>query len=331
MKMFITGGTGFLGKALARRLVKMGHEVTIYGRNKEVGMKLEEEGIRFIQGNLEDEEKVIEAIKSQDYVFHCGALSSPWGKFEHFYNANVLGTKHVIKGCEKYRIKRLIHVSTPSLYFYFDDRIDVKEEDDLPKKFVNHYAHTKYLAEVEIDRAFSRGLPVITIRPRALFGPEDTTIIPRLIEVNRKRFIPLIDGGKAKMDLTFIENVVDALLLCINSPESTLGKKYNITNGETVIFKEVLEKLFAYMDMPMKTKEISYERAMKLAGFLEWISTYLLFGKEPLLTKYTVSVLGKSQTLNIDAARRDLGYVPRISIEEGIKIFVEWWKEQNNE
>lgn len=133
------------------------------------------------------------------------------------------------------------------------------------------------------------------------------------------------------MDLTFIENVVDALLLCINSPESTLGKKYNITNGETVIFKEVLEKLFAYMDMPMKTKEISYERAMKLAGFLEWVSTYILFGKEPILTKYTVSVLGKSQTLNIDAARRDLGYVPRISIEEGIKIFVEWWKEQNNE
>ncbi|MBP1915721.1 nucleoside-diphosphate-sugar epimerase [Lederbergia galactosidilyticus] len=326
MRMFITGGTGFLGKALARRLVKLGYEVTVLGRNEEVGRRLRGEEIHFASGKLEDAERLEALIHNHDYVFHCGALSSPWGKYEEFYQANVLGTKNVIAACEKHQVKRLIHVSTPSIYFYYNDRFDVREDDKLPEQFVNHYAHTKYLAEKEIDQAFSHGLPVITIRPRALFGPEDTTIIPRLIQVNQKRFIPLVDSGKAKMDLTYIENVVDALLLCIDSPSTTLGKKYNITNGEQVVFREILQQLFNQMGTPMKAKEISFKRAMKLAGILEWGSKYLLKGKEPLLTKYTVSVLGKSQTLNIEAAKKELGYIPRVNMEEGIRLFVEWWK-----
>ncbi len=329
--MFVTGGTGFLGKALARRFLQLGHDVTVLGRNKEIGSKLEREGIRFVAGDLEDAKLMEELIENQDYVFHCGALSSPWGKFQRFYQANVIGTKNVIAGCERHQVRRLIHVSTPSLYFYHNNRLDVKEGDSLPQKFINHYAHTKYLAEIEIDRAFSRGLPVITIRPRAIFGPEDTTIIPRLIEVNKKRFIPLVDGGRARIDLTYVENVVDALLLCMESPEHTIGKKYNITNGENVVFRDVLQQLFTYMDAPMKTKEISFKKAMKLAGLFEWVSTYLLLGKEPLLTKYTVSVLGNSQTLDIEAAKCDLGYTPKVGIEEGIATFVEWWKKNDEE
>ncbi|MBA4537981.1 SDR family NAD(P)-dependent oxidoreductase [Bacillus aquiflavi] len=325
MNMLVTGGTGFLGKRLARRLNDEGHAVTIIGRNEQIGKLLEKEGIYFYQADLADSGKIENACKKIDYVFHCGALSSPWGKYDEFYQANVLGTINVINACKKENVKRLIHVSTPSLYFYFNDRLDVKENDPLPSKFVNYYAETKYLAEQEIDRAFAKGLPVVTIRPRALFGPEDTTIIPRLIRANEKRFVPLINGGNILMDLTYVDNVVDALLLCIDSPKETLGKKYNITNGETVVFKDVLEKLFSTLQKPLKTKDISYSKVIKLAQFFEWTSKYILFGKEPILTKYSVSVLAKNQTLNIDAARKELGYNPRISIEEGIEQFVEWW------
>ncbi|UAC50032.1 SDR family NAD(P)-dependent oxidoreductase [Bacillus aquiflavi] len=325
MNMLVTGGTGFLGKRLARRLNDEGHAVTIIGRNEQIGKLLEKEGIYFYQADLADSGKIENACKKIDYVFHCGALSSPWGKYDEFYQANVLGTINVINACKKEKVKRLIHVSTPSLYFYFNDRLDVKENDPLPSKFVNYYAETKYLAEQEIDRAFAKGLPVVTIRPRALFGPEDTTIIPRLIRANEKRFVPLINGGNILMDLTYVDNVVDALLLCIDSPKETLGKKYNITNGETVVFKDVLEKLFSTLQKPLKTKDISYSKVIKLAQFFEWASKYILFGKEPILTKYSVSVLAKNQTLNIDAARKELGYNPRISIEEGIEQFVEWW------
>ena len=136
--------------------------------------------------SFEDRERVLQVCKDKDYIFHSGALSSPWGKYEDFYNANVLGTKHIIEGSQKYGIKRLIHVSTPSIYFYYDERQNVVENAKLPDTFVNHYATTKYMAEQAIDQAFTQGLPVITIRPRALFGPGDNAILPRLIKVCEK-------------------------------------------------------------------------------------------------------------------------------------------------
>ncbi|MFE8702040.1 NAD-dependent epimerase/dehydratase family protein [Cytobacillus sp. FJAT-54145] len=330
MNILVTGGTGFLGKALARRLIKAGHRVTIIGRNVVVGQQLTNEGIFFSQGDLSDQPFIEKACANQEYVFHCGALSSPWGKYEDFYRTNVTGTKNIISGCKKAGVKRLIYVSTPSIYFHFDDRLDVKESDPLPSRFVNSYAETKYLAEREVDQSFQEGLPVITIRPRALFGPEDTTIIPRLILANEKRFVPFINGGRVMMDITYIENVVDALLLCMTSHEGTLGKKYNITNGERILFKDVLETLFHKLEQPLQKKEISYRKAMGIATAMEWLSKTILFGKEPVLTKYSVSVLAKNQTLNIDAAKTDLGYKPAISINEGMDRFVEWWNLSQN-
>lgn len=330
MKILVTGGTGFLGKHLALRLLNLGHDVTVVGRNETIGKELLSVGINFLQIDLADEEKIISAICGQDYVFHCGALSSPWGKYEQFYQANVIGTQNVIKGCKRGSIQRLIHVSTPSLYFYYDERLDVKETDPLPKKFVNHYAKTKFLAEQEIDAFFQEGYPVITIRPRAIFGPGDNAIIPRLIRANQKGMIPLIDQGQHLMDLTYVDNVVDALLLCMTSPESTLGEKYNITNGERVTFKEVIESLFAKLGQQVHWKQMAYKQAFTIASLLEAVSKTILFHKEPILTKYTVSVLSRSQTLNIEKAKRELQYEPRISVQEGINQFVEWWKKNED-
>ena len=188
MKMLVTGGTGFLGQKLAFRLKNMGYEVTATGRNKTIGKVLEQNGIEFVHCPLEDRERVLQVCKDKDYIFHSGALSSPWGKYEDFYNANVLGTKHIIEGSQKYGIKRLIHVSTPSIYFYYDERQNVVENAKLPDTFVNHYATTKYMAEQAIDHAFAHGLPVITIRPRALFGPEITRFFPVLLKYVKKGF-----------------------------------------------------------------------------------------------------------------------------------------------
>ena len=265
MNMLVTGATGFLGKTLVFRLLNMGHTVYGLGRNKEIGNTLAEKGMQFICGDLADEQVVVDACKGVDYVFHCGAFSSPWGKYENFYNANVVGTKHVIQGCLTHHVKRLIHVSTPSLYFHYDDKENVKESDPLPAKFVNFYAETKYMGEQLIDEAFKEGLAVVTIRPRAIFGPGDNAILPRLIQTNQEKFIPLIKEGKNLLDLTYVENVVDALLLCMTSPESTLGEKYNITNGEQVPFVEVLSEAFQQLNIPFHTKtSLDFFQSLKL-------------------------------------------------------------------
>ena len=227
IKILVTGGTGFLGKRLAFKLQTLGYDVTLLGRNRIIGNELAAKGLQFLPIDLIDKEATLTACKGKDYVFHCGALSSPWGKYQQFYNANVLGTRNIIQGCQKYGIQRLIHVSTPSIYFDFSHRLNISENDPLPSKLANHYAATKLLAEAEINQAHQQGLPVITIRPRGIFGPGDNAILPRLIKANNKTGIPLINEGKAYIDMTYIDNVVDALLLCQNAPNHLLGRVFD--------------------------------------------------------------------------------------------------------
>jgi nucleoside-diphosphate-sugar epimerase len=330
MKILVTGGTGFLGKTLALRLLKLGYSVTVLGRNLTVGRELEEQGILFFQANLADSEKIINACAEQSIVFHCAALSAPWGRPKDFYNANVLGTRSITQGCLRHDVKRLIHVSSPSIYFDMTDRLNIKETDSFPALPVNHYAHTKRLAEEEVDQASAQGLPVVTIRPRALFGPGDQTILPRLIRANQRLGIPMIDNGHALIDLTYIDNAVDALLCCIDSPGNTLGKKYNITNGTPTHLSTVLQSLFQKLNLPFRPINIRYPIAYAIASLLEGLSCTVLMGKEPLFTRYTIGVLAKSQTFDISEARNELGYKPVIGIDEGLDLFADWWKAQVN-
>ncbi|TCO69357.1 NAD-dependent epimerase/dehydratase family protein [Marinisporobacter balticus] len=326
MNVLVTGATGFLGQKLAIRLKHMGYKVTGIGRNKIKGEMLKNYGIEFVSLDLGNKEQTVAVCKEKDYIFHCAALSSPWGKYEAFYKSNVLSTKNLIFGSKKTNIKRLIHVSTPSIYFDYKDKMNISEDSVLPQNPVNYYAQTKLLAENEINQAFKEGLSLVTIRPRALFGPGDTTILPRLIRANNKGSIPLINGGKAIIDTTYVENVVDALILCMNGSKDTLGKKYNITNDEPMALIDLLNKLFDKLDIHLKTKNISFHMAYRLAMVMEWISKYILKGKEPILTRYSVGVLSKNQTLDIENAKNDLGYIPKVGVDEGLDLFVEWLK-----
>jgi nucleoside-diphosphate-sugar epimerase len=328
MNVLITGGTGFLGKRLALRLHSQSDNVTILGRDPYIGKQLETEGLRFLAVDFRDKQATIKACQGQDYIFHCGALSSPWGKYADFYQANVLGTRHIIQGCQEYGVKRLIHVSTPSIYFNFAHSLNIPESIPLPPP-VNAYAETKYLAEQEIQQAHTQGLPVITIRPRAIFGPGDTTILPRLLQANERSGIPLINNGQACIDMTYVDNVVDALLLCQNAPDTLLGRTFNITNGEPTTLRNLLALLSQQLGYPLNLKPIPYNLAYGIATVMELVCKTILFGKEPILTRYTVGLLAFDQTLDITAAKTELGYQPQVSILEGLKIFAQWWKENH--
>ncbi|MET3287549.1 UNVERIFIED_CONTAM: nucleoside-diphosphate-sugar epimerase [Brevibacillus sp. OAP136] len=326
MKLLVTGATGFLGQKTVQRLHALGYDVTALGRNEAIGQQLESQGIRFTKADLRQCKDIMDACRDMDMVLHCGALSSPWGRYDDFYHTNVEGTRHVIDGCRTHGVKRLIHVSTPSIYFAFQDCLSITEDDPLPRRFANAYAHTKHAAEQDVFLAAETGLETVILRPRALFGPGDTTIIPRLIRANEKGFVPLINGGMALLDVTYIDNVVDSLLLAMHAPPQALGKAYNITNGQPIQLKRLLDLLFARMGVPFRGRKIAYPVAALLAAGMEAMATLAPRSKEPLLTRYTVGVLAKSQTLDISAARRELGYEPAISIEEGIDRFVQWWQ-----
>lgn len=327
MKVLVTGATGFVGGRLVRRLLADGCEVTAAGRNRKLGDELARLGARFAPLALEDGEAVAAACAAQQAVFHCGALSSPWGRYADFYNSNVAGTRHVIAGCKRHKVGRLIHVSTPSVYFQYSDRLNINEQSPLPAKAANAYAYTKRLAEQLVAEAHADGLRVVTLRPRAVYGPGDTALFPRLVRANERRFVPLFRAGRISMDITYVDNCVDALLLCLRAPERALGRVYNITNGEPALFVDILSSVFGKLDMPFRAKKLPYAALYAAAGLMELAAAAWPGRPEPLLTRYTVGTLAYHQTLDISAARNELGYAPRIGNEQGLAAFADWWRE----
>jgi nucleoside-diphosphate-sugar epimerase len=329
-RALVTGATGFLGAALALRLHKLGYDVTGLGRDLYRGRALAAEGPRFVSCDLGDYPAVAAAAAGHDWVFHCAALSSPWGNYEEFHQANVVATQHVVAAAREAGAARLIHVSTPSIYIdHQRDRLDIREDEPLPATSINHYAATKLLAEAIVDEASARGLPVITLRPQGIFGPGDRNIFPRLIRVARRGRIPVIGSGHNVIDVTYVDNVVDALVACMESPPATLGKKYNITNGEPVGNYDFIERMLTAVGVRYRRLPVPFAVAFHAAHALELVyARPALRRYEPPLTRYSVTVLGRSRTLDIAAARAELGYHPRIGLDEGIARFARWWKEE---
>lgn len=327
-KALVTGATGFLGRHTIRRLVGLGWEVCGQGRNPEIGKQLEHEGAEFLTGDLRDRETADRACRGMDVVFHCAALSSPWGKYRDFYTCNVEATSHIVEGCKRHGVMRLIHISTPSVYSSQQHRFGIKESDPLPVKPANAYAATKLIAERVVEQASRDGLTAFMLRPRAIFGPMDNALFPRLLAANKAKGVPLMNDGSAMIDLTCAQNVIDAMLLCSEAPLSASGRAYNITNGDPVMFRELLDKLFSLLDIPLHTRRLPYAAVYAAAGMMERIHRLLPFLGEPLVTRYSAAALGISQTLDISQAREKLGYNPRVTIDEGLHSFAEWWREQ---
>lgn len=325
MKVLITGVTGFLGKTTAIYLKSKGYQVHGIGRNEHVGRELIQQGIVFIPMSLENPQS-IHAFDGFEFVIHAAALSSPWGCYDAFYRSNVVGTKHVVNGCCAYGVKRLIHISTPSIYFDFKHQINIKEDAPLPNS-VNHYTATKRQAEELVQKSVQNGLEAIILRPRGLFGPGDPSIFPRLIRAVKKGYLPIFGNGRNVVDLTYVVNASHAIFCAMISPKLFNGEVYNITNDDPQSLISLVRKVFDAICMSVKPKKIPFSVGFAVAYLLEQIYQLpLMQNKEPLFTKYTVGTLAFSQTLSIEKAKKELRYQPIVSIDEGIEHFAAWWK-----
>lgn len=320
MKVLVTGATGFLGKYVVKELVTEGYFVRAFGRNEAVGQSLVSDQVEFFKGDLSSKQAVEEACKGVEMVVHAGALSTVWGPWESFYQANVLGTQHVLEACRTNKIRRLVYVSSPSIYAAPKDQIDIKEEDAPAENHLNNYIKSKLLSE-KLFPAYP-DVPSIILRPRGLFGVGDTSILPRVLKLSQKIGIPLIKEGKQLMDMTCVENVALAIALALKADQAG-GQVYNITNGEPTPFKELIEEALQGLGLPIRYKKLPAFLLGCLASSLEVLYRVLPLKGEPPLTRYTYYLLRYSQTLDISKAREELGYEPRISIKEGIAQYVQ--------
>ena len=322
-KVLVTGATGFLGKYLIEELLNNDYEVVAQGRKENVLSDIKEKyNVKILKCSL-DEIKNVEL--KVDYVIHAAALSTVWGKWEDFHNSNVIGTENVIDFCKKNNVKRLVYVSSPSIYSAKCDRLNIKEDDFDKNNHLNFYIKSKILAENLINSMEDDKLEKVIIRPRGLFGIGDTSIIPRLIKANRKIGIPLFNDGKNIVDITCVENVALALRLAIES-KNAVGNTYNITNGEPREFKNILEELFEQINEPPKYLKINLNLMYGVSSIIEFIYKLFHIYKEPMITKYNICTLGYSQTLNIEKAKKDLNYIPKMTLSEGIKKYAEDYK-----
>ena len=328
-KVLLTGATGFLGGYVIKELTEHeGYEVVAIGRNEKRGKELEAfEGVRFVKADITNEEKLGEIFEAErpDYVIHTGALSSAWGKYDDFYQANVKSTVIIGGLCIKYKIKRMVYISSPSIYTAKRDRLDIKEDDFDPANKLNFYIKTKLLSEKELHALEERGLDLTILRPRGLIGPGDPSLMPRLMRANGKIGIPLIRKGKIIVDITCVQNVAYACYLAMTTAMAK-GMTFNITNGEPSEFSKLLELFCTEAGETAKFLNLPFGLMYVMASIMEGIYTILPTKKEPVLTRYTVCTLSFSQSLDISKAKEILGYSPKISLAEGIREYGKWWQ-----
>lgn len=313
--VLVTGATGFVGFPLVAALLAQGKTVRAMGRNPAKLARLAQMGAEPCRADLGgDPANVISACAGTSVVYHLGALSAPWGKRKDFETVNVGGTTAIIEGCRRGGVGRLIHVSSPSVLFDGRDHCEIKNDDAYPSRFVSVYSQTKKWAEDKVNAARDT-VPAVIVRPKAVFGPGDTTLLPRLINAARQDRLPQIGNGTNRVDLTYIDNAVHALLLAAEAP-GAIGKTYTITNGEPAPLWEIIRTVLQGLDIPSALRTVPLPVALAAAAVQEAVAH--ITGREPLLTRYGVLILARTQTYDITPARRDMGYEPIVSLHDGI-------------
>lgn len=325
MKALVTGGGGFLGGAIVRLLVERGDEVVSYSRSRYP--VLEQLGVRQVSGDVADEAALTAASQGCDVVFHVAAKAGIWGDYEDYYRANVTGTAAVIAACRANGIKRLVATGSPSVVF---DGSDVEGGDEslpYPPSYKTHYPRTKMLAEKLALGANSQELATVSLRPHLIWGPGDNHLVPRIIAKAKSGRLRRIGSNPCLVDTVYVDNAARAHLLAADRlfPDSAIaGKAYFISNGEPLPLWEMVNRILDAAGLPPVTGSISPAAAEFIGAVCEWVWGVFKLKGEPPMTRFVASELSTAHWFDISAAKRDLEYLPEVSIEEGLKRLHEW-------
>ncbi|MCY1366642.1 2-alkyl-3-oxoalkanoate reductase [compost metagenome] len=233
----------------------------------------------------------------------------------------------MVEACLKQRVRRLVHLSSPSIYFDGRDHLGLTEEQ-VPKRFKHPFAATKYLAEQKVFGAQEFGLETLALRPRFVTGAGDMSIFPRLLNMQRKGRLAIIGNGLNKVDFTSVQNLNEALLSSLLASGSALGKAYNISNGTPIPLWDVVNYVMRNMEVPQVTRYRSYGLAYSVAALNEGVCKLWPGRPEPTLSRLGMQVMNKNFTLDISRARHYLDYDPKVSLWTALDEFCGWWKAQ---
>ena len=320
MKALVTGGGGFLGGVIVRLLRERGDDVRSFGRG--AYPDLEAADVEVHRGDLADAAAVARAVEGMDVVFHVAALPGVWGPYQEYHRANVTGTENVLAACRRHEVRRLVYTSTPSVVQRGRNIEGGDESLPYASNFSTHYPRTKAVAERMVLAADSEHLSTVALRPHLIWGPGDNHLVPRIVARGRAGRLRLIGNRPNVVDTVYVDNAADAHLAAAHrlAPGAPCaGRAYFISNGEPLPLAEITNGILAAAGLPPVTKRIPVPVAIALGGLAELLYRGLRIRREPPLTRFVARQLSTSHWFDISAARRDLGYEPRVSIEEGLR------------
>jgi len=325
-RALVTGATGGLGLALVEALAEAGYTVRATGRDLAAADTLGALGAHFIPADLTDPAASARLTRDVDVVFHAAALSSPWGDPAAFRAINVEATDRLLAAAQAAGGDAFMFISTPSVYAEPRDRLGLTEQSPLARRFANAYVATKHAAERRVLAANAPGFATIALRPRALVGPHDKVLLPRLVRVARSGRFPLFRGGRALIELTDVRDAARAALAADRRRAEVAGQVFNISGGAPAPVADTLAAIFAALGLAVRLRRAPYAPAALACRAMEAICARLPGRPEPPATAYSLSTLAFSQTFDLAAATDRLGWRPRFTPGDAIARTAEAWR-----
>jgi nucleoside-diphosphate-sugar epimerase len=313
---FVTGGSGFIGGALIRRLVAGGCSVKALARSEHSAAAVAALGAEPVSGDLSDSAAIEAGAAGCETAFHLAAHLGTWGRREEFVRDNVIGTENALAGCRGAGVRRFVHCGTEAALIAGDPLVEVDETAPLRPESKALYSATKAQAEQAVRRASADGFEALVLRPRFVWGVGDTTLLPGIAGMVEQGRFAWVGGGTHLTDTTHVDNVVEGLLLA--AAKGRAGEAYFVTDGDRVVFREFVSAMLETQGIEPPTRSVPAALAGALAAASEGVWRLLRLGGEPPLTRFAFWVSSQECTIDISKARTELGYAPVKTREEGL-------------
>lgn len=316
MQSFVTGGSGFVGRELIRALVAQGHQVRALARSAKSEAAVRAAGAEPVSGDLDSEAALTEGIRGCQWVFHAAAHTEEWDTEEAFYKVNVTGTDNVLAAAKRAGAKRFVLISSESVLADGKPIIRADETRPLPPDPIRGYPSTKGVCEVHVRAANGPELETVIVRPRYIWGRNDTANLVKFVDGLRTGRLKWVSGGRYLTSTCHVANVCEGAILA--AEKGRPGEVYFLTDGEPVEFRWFLSEVLKSQGETPPTASVPRWLAWPAAVIGEAIwSTFRLKGT-PMATRVAIGLMGQEVTVDDAKARRELGYVGKVSVAEGL-------------
>lgn len=314
MRIFVTGASGFVGGAATRKLAAGGYEVRAMSRSEKSDAAIRALGATPVRCDLEN---VAEAdVRGADAIIHCAAFVEQWGPLDAWQRFNVEGTRNMLAAALQGGVKRFIHIGTEAALFHGQHLRGVDETYPLAPNSPYPYSATKAQAEQLVRNANGPGFETIVLRPRFIWGPGDTTLLPVIEEMARAGKFMWVNGGRAMTSTTHIDNLVHAIELSLTKGRP--GEAYFILDDGVRPMRDMITGMAASRGLSLPDKSVPAWLADALGGAMEFAWGNFGLKGAPPLTRFSAMILSRDAILKDDKARAEMGYQPLISVEEGL-------------